>query len=123
MAKPICLIIPPSPFLLDERVFPFLGPLKVAAMLEEANWPVEVLDLSGITNFTDAVRDYACTSAARHFGITATTPQFPAAIQIATAIRTVRKNARIIIGGTRATFVVAACKYEDAHQRAGRAHE
>lgn len=123
MACPICLIIPPSPFLLDERVFPFLGPLKVAAMLEEANWPVEVLDLSGITNFTDAVRDYACTSAARHFGITATTPQFPAAIQIATAIRTVRKNARIIIGGTRATFVVAACKYEDAHQRAGRAHE
>ncbi|MFA6279099.1 MAG: radical SAM protein [Candidatus Paceibacterota bacterium] len=116
------MIIPPSPFLLDERVFPFLGPLKIAAVLEEANWPVEVLDLSGIINFTDVVEDYARNSAARHFGITATTPQFPAAVRIATAIRTVRKDARIIIGGTHATLVVAACRYEDTHQKIGRAH-
>jgi len=123
MAQPICLIIPPSPFLMDERVFPFLGPLKIAAVLEAANWPVEVLDLSGITNFIDAVGDCVSNSAARHFGITATTPQFPAAVQIAKAIRAARKDARVIIGGTHATLVVAACKYEDAHQRNGRAHE
>ena len=47
----ICIVIPPSPFLLDERVFPFLGPLKVAAALEAAGVPVEVLDLSGYKNF------------------------------------------------------------------------
>jgi radical SAM superfamily enzyme YgiQ (UPF0313 family) len=123
MAHPVCLIIPPSPFLLDERVFPFLGPLKIAAVLEEARWPVEVLDLSGIKNFTDVVEDYAHIVATRHFGITATTPQFPAAVRIATAIRTVIKDARIIIGGTHATLVAAACKYEVAHQRIGRAHE
>ena len=29
----ICLIIPPSPFLLDERVFMSLGILKIAAVL------------------------------------------------------------------------------------------
>ncbi len=123
MAHTVCLIIPPSPFLLDERVFPFLGPLKVAAMLEEADWPVEVLDLSGIKNFTDAVEDHVRGSVARHFGITATTPQFPAAVQIAAAIRSVKSDARIIIGGTHATLVVAARKYENQHQRVGRAHE
>ena len=33
-AGPICLVILPSPFLLDERVFMSLGILKVAAILE-----------------------------------------------------------------------------------------
>lgn len=123
MAKPVCLVIPPSPFLLDERVFPFLGILKVAAMLEEAGRSVEVLDLSGISNFTDAVEDCVRNSEAQHFGITATTPQFPAAVQIAAAIRKVQNGARVIIGGTHATLVVAARKYEVAHQQIGRAYK
>lgn len=106
---------------MDERVFAFLGPLKVAAMLEQADWLVEVLDLAGIKNFIDAVKDHVHNSKARYFGITATTPQFPAAVQIAKAIRSVRDDARIIIGGTHATLVVAARKYEEAHQRIGRA--
>lgn len=121
LARSVCLIIPPSPFLMDERVFAFLGPLKVAAMLEEARWPVEVLDLAGIKNFTDAVEDHVKNSATRYFGITATTPQFPAAVQIAKAIRSVREDARIIIGGTHATLVVAARKYEAENKRGGRA--
>lgn len=123
MAYPVCLIIPPSPFLLDERVFPFLGPLKVAAVLEEANWPVEVLDLSGIANFIDVVEDHVRTTRARHFGITATTPQFPAAVKIVKTIRAARSDARIIIGGTHATLVVAARKYEVEHGCVGRANE
>ena len=123
MAYPVCLVIPPSPFLLDERVFPFLGPLKIAAMLEKASWPVEVLDLSGIKNFIDAVEDHTLRSTARHFGITATTPQFPAAVKIASAIHRVRRDARVIIGGTHATLVVAALKLETAHKKIGRAHE
>ena len=97
MAQPICLIIPPSPFLMDERVFPFLGMLKIAAMLEEAKWPVEVLDLSGITNFTEAVEDHARNSVARHFGITATTPQFPSAVQIPTTIPSISKNLTLLV--------------------------
>lgn len=121
MAQPICLIIPPSPFLMDERVFPFLGLLKVAAVLEKSNYAVEVLDLSGIANFCDAVGDHVRNSHAQCFGITATTPQFPAAVLIANAIRMACKDARIIIGGTHATLVVAACKYENAHHRVGRA--
>ncbi len=122
MAYPVCFVIPPSPFLLDERVFPFLGPLKVAAVLEEAKYPVEVLDLSGIGNFTDAATGHAQATDARRFGITATTPQFPAAVQIAKAIRAAQPRSRIIIGGTHATLVVAALRYERAHGAAGRAH-
>ena len=51
--QPVCLVIPPSAFLLDERVFTSLGILKVAAILEEAGFSVEVLDLSGIENYEE----------------------------------------------------------------------
>ncbi len=118
----VCIVIPPSPFLLDERVFPFLGPLKVAASLERAGWGVEVLDLSGIKNFLEAIEDHVHSSNAVYWGITATTPQFPAAVQIAVMLRRVRPGARIIIGGTHASLTVAAHKYEMKCGRVGRAH-
>ena len=54
---PVCLVIPPSVFLLDKRVFVSLGVLRVAAVLERAGHAVEVLDLSGIENYLDAVED------------------------------------------------------------------
>jgi hypothetical protein len=54
----VCLITPPSPFLLDERVFLSLGILRVAASLEAAGVAIEHLDLSGVTNYEDAIRDY-----------------------------------------------------------------
>ena len=37
----VCLVTPPSPFLLDQRVFPALGILKVAAVLEQAEIKVD----------------------------------------------------------------------------------
>ena len=42
MITRICLLIPPSLFLLDERVFMSLGILKVAAVLEQEGVGVEV---------------------------------------------------------------------------------
>ena len=60
---PVCLVIPPSVFLLDKRVFVSLGVLRVAAVLERAGHAVEVLDLSGIENYLDAVEDHAKSSA------------------------------------------------------------
>src|SRR5262245_48312283 len=50
----VCMVIPPSSFLLDERVFMSLGILKVAAVLERAGHSVEMLDLSGIKNYVEA---------------------------------------------------------------------
>jgi len=117
----ICLVIPPSGFLLDERVFMSLGILRVAAVLERAGWQVEMLDLSGYKNFAEAVADHARMSACRIFGVTATTPQMPAAAQVAETIRAVRPDARLILGGPHATLVWAAKKYEDKHARTGRA--
>lgn len=121
MSSPVCLITPPSIFLLDERVFMNIGVLKVAAALEARGRPVEMLDLSGVANFEEAVTDHARATDARHFGITATTPQMPAATKISRAIRAARPDARVILGGPHATLVNAARKYEARENVIGRA--
>lgn len=121
MKTPICLITPPSVFLMDERVFLTLGILRVAACLEQAGHKVEMLDLSGIQNFEQAVTDHASRSDAVIFGLTATTPQMPAATKIAHAIRSVRPDARLILGGPHITLVNAALKRERKLGLIGRA--
>jgi len=121
MQEGICLITPPSVFLLDERVFMNLGILKVAAVLEQAAIPVEVLDLSGVQNFEEAVADHAVSSRCRIFGLTATTPQLPAASRICAVIRRVRPEARVILGGPHVTLVNAAFKRERKNAIDGRA--
>lgn len=117
----ITLITPPSVFLMDERVFPSLGILKVAGSLEKRGWQVAHLDLCGYTNYGKVVADYAL-DAGHIFGITATTPQLPAAVEIAAAIRSVRADAHIILGGPHVTLVYAAKRIEVKQQRIGRAH-
>src|SRR4051812_21805783 len=106
--EPVCLIIPPSLFLLDERVFMTLGLLRVAAVLEKAGYPVEVLDLSGIENFVEAVEYHATHTQSKVFGVTSTTPQMPAATRVAEALRRARPDARLILGGPHPTLVHAA---------------
>ncbi len=106
----VCLIVPPSSFLLDEKVFMSLGILRVAAVLESAGLAVEVLDLSGIQNYADVASRHATASSAPVFGLTATTPQMPAALEIARALRRARPAARIILGGPHVTLVNAACR-------------
>lgn len=119
---PICLITPPSPFLLDERVFMSLGILRVAAVLEKAGHAVEMVDLSGIENYCEAIRFHAERSPATVFGLTATTPQMPNACRIAKVIREVRPDAKLIFGGPHPTLVHAAHKKEvERGIRGGRA--
>ncbi|PIR19547.1 MAG: hypothetical protein COV48_01385, partial [Elusimicrobia bacterium CG11_big_fil_rev_8_21_14_0_20_64_6] len=69
MDKPVCLVIPPSGFLLDERVFMSLGILRVAAMLEQRGVAVELLDLSGVENFEEVAAMHARTSEASIYGL------------------------------------------------------
>jgi anaerobic magnesium-protoporphyrin IX monomethyl ester cyclase len=121
MHSRVCLITPPSPFLLDERVFMNLGILRVAAVLEQAGYPVELLDLSGISNYLDAVHDHVSHCNTRLFGITATTPQLPAAANISSVIRKNDSNARVILGGPHVTCVNAAHKGERKRRVSGRA--
>src|SRR5207253_1170219 len=120
-AHRICLVIPPSIFLLDERVFMTLGILKVAAVLEQAGVNVDMLDLSGVENYEEVVRDYVKTSTNTCFGLTATTPQMPAATKIYHVIRVQKPRARIILGGPHVTLIHAAYKFEQKGGRKARA--
>lgn len=117
----ICLIVPPSVFLLDERVFVNLGILKVASSLEAAGHRVELVDLSGVSNFQEAIGDHVRVSKAGWYGITATTPQMPAAHQVMLKIREVRPTAIVCIGGPHPTLVAAAAKREEKLGQYGRA--
>ncbi|MBS0172265.1 MAG: B12-binding domain-containing radical SAM protein [Nitrospira sp.] len=118
----VCLMIPPSVFLLDERVFMTLGILKVAAMLEQAGVAVEVLDLSGISNYEEVVTHHLARGSAGCYGLTATTPQMPAASRIQRLIRTMRPEARVILGGPHVTLIHAALRHEGKRNIFGRAH-
>lgn len=113
MVPKVCLVIPPSGFLLDERVFLTLGVLKVAACLERAGRPVDVLDLSGVSNYIDAAKTYATENTGIIYGFTATTPQMPAAVKILHAIRDVSPPVRTILGGPHVTLVHAAARREE----------
>jgi len=121
MLNRICLIIPPSVFLLDERVFMTLGILKVAAVLEQAGITVELLDLSGVQNYEEVVRDYVKRSGTTCYGLTATTPQMPASAKIYGILRTLNPTARIILGGPHVTLIHAAYRFEQKRKTYGRA--
>jgi anaerobic magnesium-protoporphyrin IX monomethyl ester cyclase len=111
--KKVGMIIPPSPFLLDERVFVSLGILRVAASLESRGVKVSVLDLSGVSNYTDVLSNYLNSLEANWLGITATTPQLPAAIKLAKIIREIRPDIRLVLGGPHVTLTYSAVKIEE----------
>jgi len=112
VARKVCLIIPPSAFLLDERVFVSLGILKIASVLEQAGHVVRLLDLSGIKNYLDALAFHLANSDDEVIGITSTTPQLPSVFEIAREIRRRRPDLRLILGGPHVTLTYAAVKLE-----------
>lgn len=98
-----------------------LGILKVAAALERVGYPLEVVDLSGIENYEEALRDHCQVSAARIFGITSTTPQMPATKKLVLMIRQELPSARILLGGPHITLVHTAYRKEISEGISGRA--
>ncbi len=117
----VCLVIPPSPFLLDERVFVSLGVLKVASALEHAGHAVSVLDLSGVQNFQSVLESYLETSHDEAIGFTATSPQLPSALGLARIVRARRPDIRLIVGGPHVTLTHSAWKLEEKLRRTSRA--
>jgi radical SAM superfamily enzyme YgiQ (UPF0313 family) len=122
LLDPVTLVTPPSPFLLDERVFVNLGILKVAASLESCGSEVEHLDLSGIANFLTPLEHHLSSTSSRAIGLTTTTPQLPAVVQIVEMIRRLRPDLRIILGGPHVTLTHSAVKLEQKSKRRSRAH-
>ena len=117
--KSICLITPPSPFLLDERVFLHIGILKVGASLEEEGYKIDFLDLAGVENYYDVLGAYLkAHSQTKVFGITATTPQIPYAMKIAQYIKEKGEDTKIILGGTHVSLMHSAKKKEKSAGRA-----
>jgi len=106
----IALIIPPSPFLLDERVVVNLGILKVGAMLKLHGHTVNVIDLSGNTNYRCDVISELTRLNPDAVGFTSTTQQFPFVINITKEIREHFPKLKLIIGGTHPTLVYASLK-------------
>jgi len=104
---------------MDERVFPSLGILKVASILEEKGHHVELLDLSGVKNYIEVVETYMENNPCMYFGVTATTPQVPAATKINKIIR--QYGRKTILGGPHFTLVNAAQKIENKNKVVGRA--
>ncbi len=103
----IHLIIPPSPFLLDEKVFMSLGILKIAAVLE-SHYDVNVIDLSGDKDYINTIKQYVNEDAL--FGITTTTPQLPNVVEINRVLK--QYNKRVILGGPHVTLINSAYKNE-----------
>ena len=113
MSSRICLITPPSPFLLDERVFLHIGILKIAAVLENKNYKVDFIDLSGVNNYLEVVQNYiSINSDVEVIGITATTPQIPNAVKVSKAIKKIDSTKKVILGGPHATLMNTASKRE-----------
>lgn len=105
------LINPPSPFLIDERVFISLGILRVASSLEPHH-EVKFLDLAGISDWKcELVKLKDCDV----IGISSTTPQIPYVTEIAEYIKENMKI-KIILGGPHATMIF--CGYKSSFTRA-----
>jgi anaerobic magnesium-protoporphyrin IX monomethyl ester cyclase len=108
----VTLIVPPSGFLLDDRVFPALGVLKVASVLEAAQIDVRVLDLCGESRVNELVSAHMNQWPSDVYGITATMPQMPVAASIAAQIREAQPGAKIILGGPHVTLMNASARQE-----------
>lgn len=105
----IGLVIPPSPFLADAKVFVSLGILQVAERLRQLEHHVEVLDLlDRPTDYESATEAFA-NKGFDWIGITATTPEFHLAVKILASIKKAAPTTRTLIGGPHATQQPESC--------------
>ena len=97
----ILFVIPPSPFLLDEKSLPHLGILSIATLLKKTRkHSVNVLDLSGIENYVDAFSYILKHHTFDIIGFTSSTPQYPHVNQL---LKLIPEGVKKIIGGPHIT--------------------
>uniref|UniRef100_A0A6M3L419 Putative radical SAM superfamily protein n=1 Tax=viral metagenome TaxID=1070528 RepID=A0A6M3L419_9ZZZZ len=98
--KSVCFVIPPSPFLLDDKVNPPLGVLYVAAAMRLLGYSDIALHDGPIEEIPGGYDVY---------GLSVTTPQFPSAVEALKHIRGFSHKPLVIIGGPHATIDVESC--------------
>ncbi|MFZ2523612.1 MAG: radical SAM protein [Minisyncoccia bacterium] len=117
----ICLVIPPSIILAKERTFPHLGILSVASVLKSNAHEVDIVDLSGVKNYTEALGAYVRANDTKVFGITATSPQMPPAVKLLKVVREMRgEETKVVLGGPHATLTNSSRKKELREGKHGR---
>jgi anaerobic magnesium-protoporphyrin IX monomethyl ester cyclase len=106
--KRMILINPPSPFLIDERVFPNLGLVQLATSLKEKGVDAPILDLCGTDNAEEKMRkaanDYDL------FGFSSTTPQFIETAKLNRVLKETNTAAKSIIGGAHPSAIYSLVK-------------
>ena len=107
--KTVCLINPPSSFLIDQKVFVSVGILRVASSLEDHKYDVKVLDLAGVDDWESEIDKTI--SNYDVVGVSSTTPQIPIVTKIAEYIKK-KYSKQLILGGPHVTMIMAAYKKE-----------
>ncbi len=92
------LIVPPRPYLFEQKALPPLGVLTAAAVFKKQGWDVEVLDFADGYRFVEA----------DVHGISVNTPDLKACIQI---LKQLKKDGarKVIAGGPHATLMPQEC--------------
>ena len=96
-------INPPSPFLINQRVFISLGILRVATSINK-KYDVKFLDLSDIFNIYDVIDNFIKINKIDVICITSTTPQIQEVYKISKYIKDKHKL-KIILGGPHVTMM------------------
>jgi radical SAM superfamily enzyme YgiQ (UPF0313 family) len=102
----LLLLNPPSPFLIDQKAFPPLGILYLAAAAREAGIEAEVRDLAGGEGDLDAA---VSGLEGDVVGLTCTTPQYPWAQRVMQRLRVRLPRARFVAGGAHPSSAPERC--------------
>ena len=95
----ITLLNPPSPFLIDDKVMPPLGLLYLSSALKQGGIHCEVVDLAHNAKLPEINT--------KIIGISATTPQYPYALDI---LKRLKKDGHIVaIGGAHSSGLPTVC--------------
>jgi anaerobic magnesium-protoporphyrin IX monomethyl ester cyclase len=106
--KRVCFVQPPSSLLLEDKVMVPLGILYLAAWLRKHGHEPSIVDLAGVNNWQEVIRDKKIEDA-DWIGITATTPQYHVAKEITAQIKTAYgQDKKVIVGGIHTTSLVHA---------------
>lgn len=111
--KEVVLINLPSPFLVNERVFPNLGLIQLATSQRLRGYSTEIIDLCGLENPEKTLEAIAYKFDI--FGFSSTTPQFTEAYKLNRFLKKINPSAETIIGGAHPSALYSLFKTGNTH--------